>query len=366
VRVRFAIFTLLLAAACARAGGAVQGDGAVDRLTATEVDAPGSPAALRCTVDATVKLNPSVVDVLIVLDGSETMGIGFGSGTRYSVVGDVLANLADAYQSRIRFGFAKFPEADALCPGQTITGCCAGLPSVGVAGGNGPAVKGALANMLPLAGNTPTAMALQRAHDYYAGLVDGVTERYVLLATDGLPSCTLSGGLSSGQPAGADAGLSDACQDALEQVQAMAGDGIKVVVLEVGVEPNDDPEEPRDCLDRMAQAGGMPSYSAASPETLQWTIEGIFGGVQRTACSLDLNPLPTSRELVSVYLDNQEIPHNSANGWVFDSAGDAGDAGDNLRIAIVGEYCTRIEHFRYSSIEARYGCKPCANPGTCT
>jgi Mg-chelatase subunit ChlD len=363
VRVRFALFALLLAnaASCARAGGAVQGDGAVDRPTATEADVPGSPAGLRCTVDAAVNLNLSVVDILILLDGSESMGIGFGSGTRYSVVGDVLANLADAYQSRIRFGFAKFPEADALCSG--VAGCCAGPPSVGVAGGNGTAVKEALANMLPPAGNTPTARALQRAHDYYAGLADGVTERYVLLATDGLPSCTLSGGLSSTQPANADGGLSDACQDALDQVQAMAGDGIKVVVLEVGAEPNDDPEEPRDCLNLMAQAGGMPYYSAASPETLQAAIEKIFGGVHPPPCSLVLDPAPTAPELVSVYLDNQEIPYNSANGWVFDSAG---DAGDSRRITIVGEYCKRIEQSRYSSIEARYGCKPCSNPGTCT
>jgi hypothetical protein len=60
---------------------------------------------------------------------------------------------------------------------------------------------------------------------------------------------------------------------------------------------------------------------------------------------------------VSVYLDEQEIPQNPDNGWGFD--------GDTQHIRIIGEYCVRIQHFRYSTIEARYGCKPCSEPGNC-
>ena len=364
VRVPFALSLLLLAnaAACAWAGGTVQGDGAVDRPIARGTDIPGSPAGFMCTADAAVNLNPSVVDVLIVLDGSESMGVGFGSGTRYNAVADVLSNLADAYQSRIRLGLAKFPGDDAPCSSQTVVGCCAGPPSIGIAANNGAAVREALSDVRPLSGNTPTALALQQARKYYAELADGVTARYVLLATDGLPSCTLAGALSASQPAEADGGLFGACEDAIAQVHALADDGIKVVVLAVGVEPDDDPAGPPECLDQMAQVGHMPYYSAATPDDLQATIEQIFGGVARTSCRLDLTPPPASPDLVSVYLDNQEIPHNSANGWIFVPAG---DAGDTQPILIVGEYCNRIEHFRYSSIEVRYGCKPCADPGSC-
>ena len=365
VRVRFVLVVFLLAnaAACERAGGKVRGDGAVERASVATADVSGSPAGLGCTAGPPMNLNASVVDVLIVFDGSESMGIGFGQGTRYSVLAAVLSNLVDAYQSRIRFGFAQFPGANSLCQGRAVAGCCAGPPSAGVAPDNGVVVQEALKNVLPLAGNTPTALALQRAREYYAGLADYVSKRYVLLATDGLPSCTLSGALSSSQPADADGGVPSACQDAVDQVDALAHDHITVMVVAVGAEPNDDPEGSPECLEQMAQAGGMPYYSAASPDDLQTTIEQIFGGVERTSCSFELTPPPTSPDLVSVYLDGQQIPRNQEDGWDFDSAGDAGATQD---IRIYGEYCHRIEHFRYSSIQARYGCRPCADNGGCT
>jgi hypothetical protein len=200
---------------------------------------------------------------------------------------------------------------------------------------------------------------LQHARKHYAELADRVADRYVLLATDGLPSCTLLGALSASQPANSDGGLPSACLDALAQVQALVSDGIKVVVLAVGAELSDDPAGPPECLYRMAEAGGMPYYSAASPDHLQESIERIFGGVERTSCLLELDPLPASPELVSVYLDGQEIPRNPDHGWEFVAPG------DTQHIRILGEYCDRIQHFRYSTIEARYGCKPCDVPGGC-
>jgi len=348
----------LLAAACAETEESPQGDAAVDRRGAPAADVQGSEVGRECVAPDPVRLNASAADVLIVFDASESMGIAFGAGTRYTVLADLLANLVDAYQQWIRFGFAQFPVADALCPGQPVAGCCAGAPSVGVAPANSVAVGDAIGNVLPLVGNTPTALALQRAHDYYAGLEDGVADRYVLLATDGLPSCTLLGNLSAGQPAEGEEGLPSACQDAVDQVNALAGDHIKVLVLAVGAELNDDPTGPPDCLGQMAGAGGMPSptgpgyYSAASPESLQSTIEYIFGGVERTSCSFALDPKPAPRTLVTVYLDGEPIPRSRDDGWDFDRPGEMG------HIGFFGEYCDRIQHFRYSTIEAHFDCPP--------
>jgi hypothetical protein len=356
VRVRFVLSVLLLgtAAACTQAGGRVRGDGAIGSVADAQAGGQDSPAVLGCTTNVVVNVNPIQTDMLIVFDRSESMGIALGQGTRYSVLAGVLSNLVDAYQSWIRFGFAQFPGADSACPGQVVSGCCAGPPSAGVAPDNGAAVQQALTNVLPLAGNAPTAMALQRAREYYAGLADTVPNRYVLLATDGLPSCTLSGALSSSQPADADAGLSDACQDALEQVQALANDDIKVVVLAVGADSGDDPAGPPQCLEQMAQAGGMPYYSASDPDDLQTTIEKIFGAGEQNSCLIDLNPPPLSPDLVFVYLDGEQIPRNQEDGWDFDPAA---DAGDTQYIRIFGEYCEQIEHFRYHTIQVRYGCR---------
>jgi len=118
------------------------------------------------------------------------------SGTRYSVVADVLSQLVDDYQGRIRFGFAQFPGADSLCSDSTVTGCCAGPPIVPVALNNGAAVQAALKQMLPPAGSTPRPWRCNSRMPTSRGSATRWPKRYVLLATDGLPSCTLSGTLS--------------------------------------------------------------------------------------------------------------------------------------------------------------------------
>ena len=374
MRVRIALIAVLLnAAACAQDAGSPPGGGGAGGVGGGGSGAGGevraSDGGLLCKANLAVELDARFVDVLIVLDASESMGIAFGPGTRYSVLANLLSNLVDAYQSRIRFGLARYPGADALCLGQAVVGCCAGPPSVEVALGDGEAMQEALSSGLLLAGNTPTASALSRASDYYAGLNDGIVDRFVLLATDGLPSCTLSGQLSSNSPGDADSGVSSPCQEAVDQVQALSNQGINVLVLAVGAEPTDNPAGPPDCLDQMAQVGGMPSspsglayYSAASPEALQTTIESIFGGLVNLSCRFELDPAPTASAVVSVELDGQPIPRdlNHNDGWDFDSPGAMG------YVRIFGEYCDLIRHFRYSTVGASYTCPPqCANEIGC-
>jgi hypothetical protein len=373
VRVRIALIAVLLnAAACAQDAGSPPGGGGGSGAAGgggAGGEVRASDGGLLCKANLAVELDARFVDVLIVLDASESMGIAFGPGTRYSVLANLLTNLVDAYQSRIRFGLARYPGADAMCLGQAVVGCCVGPPSVEVALGNGEAMQEALDSGLLLAGNTPTASALSRASDYYAGLDDGIVDRFILLATDGLPSCTLSGQLSSNSPADADSGVSSACQEAVAQVQALSNQGINVLVLAVGAELTDDPAGPPSCLDQMAQAGGMPSslsgpayYSAASPESLQTTIESIFGGLVNLSCRFELDPAPTASAEVSVELDGQPIPRDRSHnhGWDFDPPGATG------YIRIFGEYCDRIRHFRYSTVGASYTCPPqCANEIGC-
>jgi len=59
---------------------------------------------------------------------------------------------------------------------------------------------------------------------------------------------------------------------------------------------------------------GREYYSAASSESLQLTLEQIFGGVEKTSCFLELDLPPGSNEPVAVYLDGQQIPYNPTTG----------------------------------------------------
>jgi len=61
-------------------------------------------------------------------------------------------------------------------------------------------------------------------------------------------------------------------------------------------------------------------------------------------------------------LDGEQIPRNPDNGWDFDPAA---DAEFTSRVRIVGQYCDRIQQFRYSRIEAKFGCPACVDPSTC-
>jgi len=107
VRAPFALFVLLLAGACAQAGGSLPGDGAVDRRGATAAD--GREAGKECVDPDPVNLNASKADILIVFDGSESMGIAFGAGTRYSVLAEVLSNWSTPIRSGFVSALPSFP-----------------------------------------------------------------------------------------------------------------------------------------------------------------------------------------------------------------------------------------------------------------
>jgi hypothetical protein len=242
------------------------------------------------------------------------------------------------------------------CDDQPVA-CCASPPTVELAVGNAAAMTSAIAAAAPVGGETPTASALLAAKTYFDRLDDGIDNRSVLLATDGVPNCTLSGALSDGASRTA-----PACLDALVEVQNLVASGIKVVVLSVGA-GGAATSEAASCLDVLAHAGGAALspgspgyYGAADPDQLRVAIERIFGAVGRPSCLLPVPP-DAKKGLIAVYLDGNEIPevaNDLADGWCRNCSGNPAD------IRITGAYCDRIQHFQVDGFEARYqlGCEP--------
>ena len=319
----------------------------------------GGPAsALGCAVKETVALLPQPADILILLDRSGSMDTAFGSGTRYQAVAASLAEVATTYGKHVRFGYQELPGRQG-CSG--LPACCASPPTVAVADDNAAAVVAAINAAGPMDGSTPTAAALLAAAGYYVGLADGIENRYVLLATDGAPNCTLAGTLaSSSSPE------TGACADALAQVAALVAAGVRVIVLGVGPELSATTTGEGACLDALAHAGGAAAspgspgyYPASAPEQLQLAIEQIFGGVTRPSCVLRFQTDVVDTSLVAVYLDGQQIPRTSQNGWRLDTS-------QNPPLArVTGVYCDAIQSFQVKTIEARYGCPPCIDSGEC-
>jgi Mg-chelatase subunit ChlD len=314
----------------------------------------GPANALACAVKAAVQLDPQQADVLILLDRSGSMDTAFGSGTRYQAVASLLSDVVTSYAARVRFGYQESPGRQ-TCGSQALATCCASPPTVDVAGDNATAVVAAIAAAAPMEGGTPTAAALQAARGYYDALGDGVENRYVLLATDGEPNCTLAGTLASGTTPDA-----SACADALAEVSALAAAGVRVIVLGVGSDLEDNANGSSACLNAMAHAGGAaaspgnPGYFAASDaEQLRLAVEQIFGGVARSPCSVRFRTELGDTLNVAVYLDGQQIPRVADNGWWLDLTQSP------PAVHITGVYCDEIAEFRVRTVEARYVCPPC-------
>lgn len=350
--------------ACAAGGAAPAVDGgpaAAARLPPAE---GGRPACRDVT--RPLPVDPRPADVLVLFDRSASMSTEFGGGTRYSVQAEILGDLVEAYQDKIRFGLQVFPSRGPCADGQ-LAGCCAEPPRVPVGPGAADAIRGAIEEAAPVGGNTPTAGALRLARLYYASLDDGVAERYVLLSTDGRPSCSAAGRLAEADALDADGRrVAGACHDALVEVQALREAGVKVIVLGVGPGLDADPGGRPGCLDEIAQKGGAPRpggrpsfFPATDPAELEAALQRIFGAVARPTCTLALSAPAPDPGQVMVLVDGREIPRDREHGWDFDPPGDA------RRIRIFGLYCRRLERFQVREVEVRFGCPPCADEAAC-
>jgi hypothetical protein len=296
--------------------------------------------------------DPQRADVLILLDRSGSMETAFGSGTRYQAIAAALSSVVQTYVSHVRFGFQEMPGRQG---GASLSSVACGVspPLVPIADGNAEAVVGALAATVPLDGDTPTAGALHAAREYYQGLDDGVDNRYVLLATDGVPNCDISGALA---PSLTSNGRAAACADAVAEVSALVGLGIRVIVLTMGQGLADDISGTTVCLDALAHAGGVAAspgspgfYATSAPEDLAFAIEQIFGGVTRPSCRFQLTQMPErySKPDEYVYLDGQVIDRDN---WAWDYAQKP------PAVIIRGADCERIQHFQVSQITVRFLC----------
>ncbi|MCU1281079.1 MAG: hypothetical protein JWM53_4625, partial [bacterium] len=147
-------------------------------------------------------------------------------------------------------------------------------------------------------GGTPTAEALNAGIQYFQGNTDGRTH-YMLLATDGLPSC--SGG--------------NDVQNAENAVTTAAMAGIKTVVVGIGNDPMADMT-----LTTMANNGGMPDttpgnkpyYQVNTTTDLVNVLNKIAG--QLVSCTYPLSMAPANPNYVEIDDNNgMKIPRDTTH-----------------------------------------------------
>jgi hypothetical protein len=179
-------------------------------------------------------------------------------------------------------------------------------------------------------GGTPTAEAIDAAVQYYKANTDGNTH-YILLATDGEPSCN----------------------DPQASVMAAAAAGIKTIVVGIGASGADA------TLTAMANNGGMPDttpgnkpyYQVNNTADLVTALNKITG--QLVSCTYPLSMAPANPDYVEIDDNNGvKIPRDTThmNGWDYGAG--------NLSISFYGAACDNLQKGVTTGISAVFGCPP--------
>jgi hypothetical protein len=277
------------------------------------------------------KPTPKTAVLMLVLDRSGSMDNSLGNaGTKWTVVTGAVGPAISATQNAIQWGMKTFPVGTQDCA--VATGI-----DVPAAPMNAATMSAQIAQTTPAGKGTPTGDGVLAAFNYLRGLTT-TDPKYILLATDGDPTCP-----------------GDGITYALQQITAAHAAGISTFVIGVGTGHDSSTN-----LDAMAIAGGQARpvtnpldtkyFPADSPDELAMTLKAITG--QIASCVFSLGQRPPDTQFVNVTLGATEIPYDVAgiNGWQF-------APGDTSTITVVGNWCDQIQSSP-EPVGIVFGCKP--------
>ena len=320
----------------------------------------GPRAETGPTEDANCGLQNFALDrrpaiVVLLQDRSTSMRNTLSGGlTRWATLVEAVKPVLQQTQAGISWGFKLFPDTK-------ICGVTTGVniePALNNAGPITTALDGikVVANSsdnLGLWDGTPVAPALRQAAKYLTSLPSD-KQKYILLATDGQPTC--KGGdplLGGGDPDSDDHPSGPA---AVAEVVAM---GIKVPVVGIAFSDTWDPTDLKEnevTLNNMAKAGGMPRpmdpayYAANSSAELASAFAQITGIL--ISCTFDLKGMkPPSPDDVAVKIDGVKVPRDKTHGegWDYDA--------DMANVVVYGQACESLKGIgATNNVKIIFGC----------
>ena len=298
---------------------------------------PADGTASTCQVVQLVA-EPIIPDMLIVLDRSGSMG----ESGRWEPSVSAVRSLTTQLQSKIHFGLALFPDPGtsssncimsggiSICiNGSTSAAVCApGKIVVPVAADTATKIGGVLNMTLP-SGGTPTSDTLQRVLMDYgnapSGPDDKVAPKYVLLVTDGLPTCPAGAGEETTPPD---------VNAANTMVEQLAAKKVKTYVIGYDTSGADNAML-ASVLDGFAQRGGTGDMKHRPVED-EMSLLSEFTRITNaiTSCRLALNAPPQRPDYVLVRLDGKQINLNDPDGFKLIE--------DNKTVELTGAACARF------------------------
>lgn len=324
------------------------GTGTTGVIVATTGQGGGSDVLNGECDQVTFQTKRRPTEILLLLDRSASMvEHEIASGvTRWQGVVEAVKAAVSATNGSVDWGLKLFPESSGNeCELSSVTSAV----DVPIAPANASAVNGAIDVTVADGDGTPTGDAVKQATAYLAAeATDG--QKFILLATDGQPSCS---DLSGSDPK--DGG--DARDWAVSQVTVAAGQGYPTFVL--GVLDPDPSDSTLETLNSMAKAGGRPTgdvnplakafYLATTPEALTQALAEITGEV--ASCEFPFDKAPPDPTNIAVKVNGEKVPQDATrtDGWEYTDDTHRG-------VEMYGSWCQQIQGISDNQIDFIFGC----------
>jgi len=242
--------------------------------------------------------------------------------------------LTKQFDQDVSFGLMTFPASSNECgPGDL---------KVPIDLGTSGAIAQVLKDTNP-GGGTPTGETLQAALKLFqenpAGADTVAPVRYVLLVTDGQPTCPNSDGGSNNQQR-----LDADKQFTIEALDALRENGIKTFVVGYDAELD---QRLSMALSEFAQHGGTDEYFPVQNE--QSLIDAFTSiSEQVITCAFEFKKDVTDPKLVHVTLDGVTLVPNQPDGWTI----------EGNTVTVQGESCAKLQGTKGHAVEIVMECEP--------
>jgi hypothetical protein len=262
---------------------------------------------------------------------------GCGVNSKWTQMTQALEAFIPTVEKNVNWGLKLFatPKQDSCAVGNSA--------EVKPALNNGTAIMTAI-GATSAGSSTPTTAAINGAAAYLKTLDDG-NPKFILLATDGIPTC----GSSKCAPGVNTGGSSTACDDAnaIAAVKTVH-DTMQIPTFVVGIGTSTGGGDVT--LTSMAQAGGYPRagspsyYPVGSATELTQAFEAITGMVQSCTFAIDPPIDPKTQTISGVNADG--VPLDKTDFTVIGTTG----------VQLVGKACTDFTAGSLKNVEVQVMC----------
>jgi len=336
------------AGAAGTTGGGARGGGGGTGVGGFTFDASSDGPATCGLQMFDLKRKPA--EILLVLDRSKSMiedTVSDGVTKKWDAALPALKQVIMDSDASVSWGLKVFPEGeDSACVAASVTNNVV----VPMAPMNAAAVIAGINATTPAGNGTPTGAAINAAVAYLKTLTSD-NPKYILLATDGQPSC---GALPS-STTGSDIGG----PYAETAVSAALAAGFPTFVLGVATGSSGEVA----ILNSLADKGGKPRpnaplthfYLGTSQAELAAQFRIITG--EASNCIFPLNPPPPVKDdptKLGAYIagnPDTKIPYDATktNGWAYTDANDSA-------VQVYGTWCEMIKGAGADKVKIIYGC----------